>query len=256
MLYGRSKANFISTEFDTMAKFEFELEIEPREMLGKGASRRLRRLEDKVLGIVFGGEEQSQPISLKHHHVVKALENEAIYSHILTLNLKGKKQKVVLKDIQRHPYKPRVMHMDFMRIDENKAIFMHVPLHFPGQATAPGVVLGGGIVTHHMVELEIKCLPGNLPEYIEIDLANAELDTVVHLSQVKLPKGVEMVAVVHSHEDDLPVVSIHKPKMIVEEVEETAAPETAPPVEAIKEKSVDAAPAGGKPKDGGKGKGK
>lgn len=250
MLYGRSKANFYLLEFWEMAKFEFELEIEPRELLGKGASRRLRRLDNKVLGIVYGGEEKSQPITLEHHHVVKALENEAIYSHILTLKEKGKKHKVVLKDIQRHPYKPRVMHMDFMRINENKPITMHVPLHFPGQETAPGVVLGGGIVTHHMVELEVKCLPRDLPEFIEIDLSKAEIDTVIHLSQVKLPKGVEMIAVVHSHEDDLPVVSIHKPKLVVEEVEE-AAPETAPEVEATKVKSAEAAPqAGGKGKDG------
>ncbi|MGD9590951.1 MAG: 50S ribosomal protein L25/general stress protein Ctc [Candidatus Berkiella sp.] len=208
-----------------MAKFNFELDVEPREMLGKGASRRLRRRENKVLGIIFGGDQQSQPIMLDHHMVERALENEAIYSHILTLNEKGKKLKVVLKDIQRHPYKPRVMHMDFMRINENKPIYMHVPLHFPGQEKAPGVVLGGGMVTHHMVEVEIKCLPRDLPEYIEIDLTDAELDTVVHLSQVKLPKGVELVTVVHSAEDDLPVVSIHKPKVVVEEVEEVPAGE-------------------------------
>ncbi len=234
-----------------MAKFGFELEIEPRETLGKGASRRLRRCENKVLGIVFGGDEASTPITLEHHHVVKALENEAIYSHILTLNSKGKKQKVVLKDIQRHPYKPRILHMDFMRINENKPIYMHVPLHFPGQEKAPGVVTGGGIVTHHMVELEIKCLPRDLPEYIEVDLTDAELDTVVHLSQIKLPTNVEMVAVVHSHEDDLPVVSIQKTRAIVEEVEETSSSEPAPAVEAIKEKK-EAAPAAPAKKDGGK----
>ncbi len=205
-----------------MAKFNFELDVEPREVSGKGASRRLRRREGKVLGIIFGGDEKSQPIQLDHNLVNRALENEAIYSHILTLNQQGKKLKVVLKDIQRHPYKAQIMHMDFMRINENKPILMHVPLHFPGQEVAPGVVLGGGIVTHHMVELEVKCLPRDLPEYIEIDLTTAELDTVVHLSQVKLPKGVEMVAVVHSHEDDLPVVSIHKPKVVVEEVEASA----------------------------------
>ncbi|MBS0290164.1 MAG: 50S ribosomal protein L25/general stress protein Ctc [Proteobacteria bacterium] len=204
-----------------MAKLKFELEIEPRESLGKGASRRLRKHDNKVLGIIFGGDEPSQPIMLDHHHVKHALENEAFYSHILTLNQSGNKQKVVLKDIQRHPYKPRIMHMDFMRISENKPITMHVPLHFPGQESAPGVMTGGGIVTHHMVELEIKCLPRDLPEYIEIDLSNAELNTIIHLSQVQLPKGVEMVAVVHSHEDDLPVVSIHKPKAVVEEVAET-----------------------------------
>lgn len=205
-----------------MAKFEFELEYEPRAAQGKGASRRLRRHENKVLGVLYGGEDKPQPIALEHRHVVKALENEAVYSHILTLISQGKKQRVVLKDIQRHPYKSTILHMDFMRISENKPITMHVPLHFPGQEKAPGVVLGGGIVTHHMVELEIKCLPRDLPEFIEVDLSNAELDTVVHLSEVKIPKGVELIAVIHGPEDDLPVVSIHKPK-VVEEVEETAA---------------------------------
>ncbi len=236
-----------------MAKFNFELDVEPRETLGKGASRRLRKRDNKVLGIVFGGDEQSQPIMIDHHVVTRALENEAIYSHILTLNEKGKKLKVVLKDIQRHPYKPRVMHMDFMRINENKPIHMHVPLHFPGQEKAPGVVLGGGIVTHHMVELEIKCLPRDLPEFIEIDLSDAEMDTVIHLSQVKLPKGVETVAVVHSAEDDLPVVSIHKTRAVLEEVEETEVPAGEVPATVAKDAAKkDAAPA----KDAGKKDGK
>lgn len=208
-----------------MTKFQFELEVEPREVYGKGASRRLRSREDKVLAIIYGGEEKPQPVTLASNHVKKALENEAVFSHILTLKQGAKKQRVVLKDIQRHPYKPKILHMDFMRISENKAITMHVPLHFPGQDVAPGVVLEGGIVTHHMVELEIRCLPRDLPEFIEIDLTNAKLDTAVHLSQLILPKGVDMVAVVHSAEDDLPVVSIHKPKRIVEdeEAEATAA---------------------------------
>jgi large subunit ribosomal protein L25 len=206
-----------------MTKFNFELEVEPREVYGKGASRRLRSREDKVLAIIYGGEDKPQPVTLASNHVRKALENEAVFSHILTLTQGGKKQRVVLKDIQRHPYKPKILHMDFLRISENKAITLHVPLHFPGQETAPGVVLEGGIVTHHMVELEVRCLPRDLPEFIEIDLSDAKIDTVIHLSQLSLPKGVEMVAVVHNAEDDLPVVSIHKPKRIVEDEEEAAA---------------------------------
>lgn len=209
-----------------MTKFKFELEVEPREQYGKGASRRLRSREDKVLAIIYGGEAKPQPIMLAHHHVKKALENEAVFSHILTLSVSGKKERVVLKDVQRHPYKARVLHMDFMRVSENKEITMHVPLHFPGQDVAPGVVKEGGIVTHHMVELEIRCLPRDLPEFVEIDLTNAPIDTVVHLSQVKLPKGVELVAVVHGAEDDLPVVSIHKPKRIEEDEEVAAAAES------------------------------
>lgn len=204
-----------------MAKFSFELEVEPREVQGKGASRRLRRLDNMVPAIVYGGDEEPANVMMGHAAVMKALSNEAVFSHILTLKIGGKKQKVVLKDVQRHPYQPRVQHMDFMRINENKPILMHVPLHFPGQEVAPGVVLGGGMVSHHMVEVEVKCLPRDLPEFIEIDLTNAELDTVVHLSQLNLPEGVELTSVVHSAEDDLPVVSIHKPRR-VEEAEDTA----------------------------------
>lgn len=208
-----------------MAKFEFELAVEPRDVQGKGASRRLRRIDNKVPAIVYGGGQPPRNIMIDHFDVMKALSNEAVFSHILTLKGPDHKQRVVLKDVQRHPYKPRVQHMDFLRIDENKAILMHVPLHFPGQDVAPGVVLEGGMVTHHMVEVEVKCLPRDLPEFIEIDLTNAPLDTVVHLSQLKLPKGVELTSVVHSAEDDLPVVSIHKPKRadIEEEAAEAAA---------------------------------
>ncbi len=215
-----------------MAKFAFEIECQTRDAHGKGASRRLRNHENLVLGVVYGGDEKPESIALNHFHVSKALENEAVYSHILTLTNKGKKQRVVLKDIQRHPYKPRVLHMDFLRISENKPIIMHVPLHFPGQETAPGVTMGGGIVTHHMVELEVKCLPRDLPEFLEVDLADAEINTIVHLSQVKLPKGVELTSVVHGHEDDLPVVSITKPKRAEIEEEAAAALEATTEVEA------------------------
>lgn len=205
-----------------MAKFEFELAIEPRQTLGKGASRRLRR-ENKVLGVVYGAQQAPQSVSLNRYQVQKALENKAIYSHILTLSEQGNKQKVVLKDIQRHPYKPQILHMDFLRIDESQPITMHVPLSFVGQEAAPGVT-AGGIVTHHMVELEIRCLPRDLPEYIEIDLTTAPLDTVVHLSAIKLPSGVELLNATHSSEDDLPVVSIHKAKAsVTEEVTPEAA---------------------------------
>lgn len=206
-----------------MAKFEFELAVESRDVQGKGASRRLRRLDNKVPAIIYGGETKPHNIMVDHFEVMKALSNDAVFSHILTLKVDNHKQRVVLKDVQRHPYKPRVLHMDFMRINENKPITMHVPIHFPGQDVAPGVVLEGGMVTHHMVEVEVKCLPRDLPECIVIDLTNAALDTVVHLSELELPKGVELTSVVHGAEDDLPVVSIHKPKRA--DLEEEAAAE-------------------------------
>jgi large subunit ribosomal protein L25 len=221
-----------------MSKFEFELTVEPRETYGKGASRRLRARENKILGIIYGGEDKPQPVTLAENHVVKALENEAVFSHILTLNQKGKKERVVLKDIQRHPYRPKILHMDFMRVSENKPITMHVPLHFLGEKTAPGVVLEGGIITHHMIELEIRCLPRDLPEFIEIDISQGTLDTVIHLSQVTLPKGVEMTSVIHGPEDDLPVISIHMPKIVAEDEEKPAAAEgEAPSAEASSEGS-------------------
>lgn len=207
-----------------MTKFEFELAVEPRETYGKGASRRLRNADNRVLAIIYGGDEKPQPISLPYNHVKKALENEAVFSHILTLTQKGKKERVVLKDIQRHPCQPKILHMDFLRVSENKPITMHVPLHFLGEKTAPGVI-EGGIVTHHMVELEVRCLPRDLPEFIEIDISDAPMDTAIHLSQVVLPKNVETVAVIHGPEDDLPVVSIHKPKLVTEDETPAEAPE-------------------------------
>jgi len=208
-----------------MSRFNFELQAEPREALGKGASRRLRHHHQLIPAIVYGANQEPQTVSLGHKEVLKALENEAIFSHILTLSLNGQKQKVVLKDLQRHPYKPKVLHMDLMRVNPNQLIIMHIPLRFLGQETAPGVVVDKGIVTHHMVELEVKCLPKDLPEFIEIDLSNAPLDTVVHLSQISLPKGVELTSIVHGSEDDLPVVSIHKPKRLLDETSSVEATE-------------------------------
>lgn len=202
----------------------FELNVEPRSVMGKGASRRLRRSQDKIPAIIYGGESEPENIMIEHRFVKKALENEAFYSHILTLNEGSKKHKVVLKDIQRHPYKPAIMHMDFQRISAKKAITMHVPLHFLGEETAPGVK-AGGIVTHHMVELEIKCLPKDLPEYLEVDLSNAEMDAIIHLSDVKAPSGVELMSLVHHPENDLPVASIHRPKRVSED-ESTSAEES------------------------------
>ena len=225
-----------------MAQFNFELEFEPRETLGKGASRRLRH-EDKVLAIVYGANEQPQPIQLAHHQVHKALQNDAVFSHILTLSNGKNKMKVVLKDVQRLPYKTfRILHMDFLRIDENKPLTMHVPIHFIGEKEAPGVVDSGGTITHYMVELAIRCLPRDLPEHVEIDLTNAELDTVIHMSHIELPKGVEYLHPVHSSDDDLPVVAIHLPKRVEAEEEENAAATPASEVPATKEtKSAPAA---------------
>ena len=213
-----------------MSQADFELTASPRTDLGKGASRRLRRIEDCVPGIIYGAGKPATPITLLQKDLRKSLENEAFYSHILKVTVDGKTEKVVLKDLQRHPYKPVLQHVDFMRINPKQKLIMHVPLHFINQASAPGVK-EGGIVTHHFVELEIKCLPADLPEFIEIDLGQMEMDSIIHLSQVKLPSGTELVAAI-DEDHDVPVASLHRPRVVVES--EDSAGETSSSSDAAK----------------------
>jgi large subunit ribosomal protein L25 len=201
----------------------FELNAEKRTDIGKGASRRLRRLEDKIPGILYGGEKEPTAITLQHKQVLKALENEAFYSHILTINVDGKAEKAVLKDVQRHAFKPKVAHMDFQRVSAKTKLHMHVPLHFINEEIAPGVKTAGGIVNHLLTDVEVVCLPNVLPEFIEVDLAGLQVNQAIHLSDLKLPKGVELVAL--SHEHDLAVVNIQLPRSAV--AEEAAATEAA-----------------------------
>lgn len=198
-----------------------ELNAEIRDNLGKGASRRSRRLEDKTPAVVYGGDEAPEHISIAHNHVLKALENEAVYSSILTLDVAGKKQKVVLKDLQRHAYKPKVMHMDFQRISAKEKINMSVPLHFINEDTAPGVKQGGGIISHLETSIDVSCLPADLPEFIEVDLGHLELDAAIHLSELNIPKSIELVDL--QHDNDKAVASIHLPRAAKEADE--AAPE-------------------------------
>lgn len=203
-----------------MSDAHFELEAMPRSDVGKGASRRLRRLEDMVPAIIYGGTDKPENLMIEHRLVIKALEFEAFYSHILTLSVAGKPHKVVLKDVQRHPFKPRIMHLDFLRVNEKDSITMHVPIHFIGEETCAGLK-EGGIVNKQLTDLEIRCLPGQLPEFISVDITNLKLDEGVHLSDLKLPKGVEITALAHGH--DLSVVSVHAPRV----QEEAPAPEEA-----------------------------
>lgn len=193
----------------------FELNAAARKDVGKGASRRLRRDEGLVPAIIYGAEQPAQSVTLAHKDVIKALQFEAFYSHILTLNVDNKAQKVVLKDLHRHPVKPIILHMDFQRVSSKQKLHMHIPFHFINEDKAPGVK-EGGVISHSMKEVEIVCLPADLPEYIEIDMANLALNENIHLSEVKAPKGVEFVAIQHG--DDPAVASIHMPKEeIVEE---------------------------------------
>ena len=191
---------------------QFEIQADVREDLGKGASRRLRRLADLVPAIIYGGDRDPQALTLVRKDLEKALENEAFYSHVLTINVGNEKQQAILKDLQRHPAKETVMHADFLRVNENKAIKVHVPIHFINEATSHGVKTQGGIVQHQETDIEVQCLPSKIPEYIEVDMLKVEIGQIIHLSDITLPEGVSSVALALGEDHDLAVASIIAPK--------------------------------------------
>ena len=194
---------------------DFTLNAEVRSDLGKGASRRLRRLASLVPAVVYGGDKAPESISMLAKEVAKLLENEAAYSH--ELNVGGTKQNVVIKALQRHPAKGHVMHADFVRVVAGQKLTAIVPVHFINEA-AP--VKKGGEISHVIAEIEVSCLPKDLPEFIEVDLADAEIGTIVHLSDIKAPKGVEFVALAHGN--DLAVANVHAPRVAPEAAEGAA----------------------------------
>ena len=199
-----------------MSAISFELDAEVRNDIGKGASRRLRHA-NKVPAVIYGAGQKPVSLTLDHNKVSNALSHEAFYSHILTLKIENKGEQVILKAVQRNPAKPRIHHIDFLRVRADQKLHMHVPLHFVGDEKAPGIGQGG-VVYHAMTDVEISCLPANLPEFIEVDTTAMNLDETLHLSDLKLPEGVELVALSHGVEGhDLPVVSIHKPRIIEDE---------------------------------------
>jgi len=195
---------------------DYVLEAKAREDKGKGASRRLRRLANQVPAIIYGGNKEPQNISLVHNDISHALENEGFYSHIITINVDGTSEQVILKDLQRHPAKPYVTHADFLRVDATHKLTTRVPLHFINEATSIGVKGQGGIVSHILTDLEIQCLPKDLPEYIEVDLARLELGQILHISDITLPSGIESVALSHGEDHDLPVATVIKPRAAIE----------------------------------------
>lgn len=181
----------------------FEITAQKRTVQGSGASRRLRR-EEKVPGIVYGGAAAPQTIELDHNTLLLALRKEAFHSSVLNLVIDGKKEQVLLRDTQAHAYKPRILHVDFQRVDATHELHIKVPLHFLNEDTAPGVKTGGGHVNHIMTELDIACLAKDLPEFIEVDIGALKVGENLHVSQLKLPKGVKAVV----HGDDQVVVAI------------------------------------------------
>ena len=200
-----------------MSQEDFKLDATARNDLGKGASSRLRRLAGEVPAIVYGGNVAPLNVSVSHNELIKHLEHEAFYSHIINLNVDGVVQDVILKDLQRHPAKPVVLHADFLRIDRNTRLTTHVPLHFINEATSKGVKIQGGKVVHNLTQINVSCLPHNLPEFIEVDLASAEVGTIIHLSDLKLPSGVTSVDLAQGADHNLAVATIVKPKGGAEE---------------------------------------
>lgn len=194
---------------------EFALNAEVRSDLGKGASRRLRRNVAMVPAVIYGGDKAPQSISLLAKELAKLLETDAAYSHVLNLNVAGTNESVIIKALQRHPAKGFVLHADFIRVVADQKLTAHVPLHFINQETSIGVKQQGGEASHVLVEVEVACLPKDLPEFIEVDMANVEVGQIVHLSDLKLPQGVELVALAHGN--DLAVANIHASRVAKEE---------------------------------------
>ena len=197
---------------------EFTLVAESRGDTGKGASRRLRKSEI-VPAIVYGAKKAALSIQLKHSDVLKSSSQESFYSQILDLSIDGKVERVVLKDMQRHPYKPFVMHMDFQRVDESAALTIRIPVHFLNEEDCIGVKQEGGVIARLMTEIEITCLPKDLPESIEVDVAKLSVGDAVHLADLVLPDGVEITSMTSGGDGAAAIVQVAMPRMVEEEEE-------------------------------------
>lgn len=192
----------------------YVFEAEVRKNLGRGESRRLR-VEGKIPAVLYGGAGEPVGLMFDHNKINKALEDEATYSHILTLRFDGKEETAILKDMQRHPSRPVILHMDFQRVSESQKIKVHVPIHFLNQESSVGAKRGG-VVTHAMADIEVTCLPARLPEFIAVDLLKVDIGQSVHLSDVKVPPGVQIVELLHGAGHDQLVAAIHAPRVPAE----------------------------------------
>jgi large subunit ribosomal protein L25 len=192
----------------------FELNAQARSELGTGASRRLRHA-GMVPGIVYGGGKDPVSFAVSETDLLKSLEHEAFFSHVLNLKLDGAEEQVVLRDLQRHPYKRSVLHLDLQRVSADRMLEMKVPLHFLGMDTAPGVKLGGECSTY-MTEIEVRCLAKDLPEYLEVDLSGLNIGDQIGLGDIPLPAGVELVALIRGEAGDQPVAGVHTARAGVE----------------------------------------
>lgn len=224
---------------------KIEINATTRTTQGTGASRRLR-IAGRVPGILYGGSEKPTPIDIDHNEIFHKLRAEAFHSSIMTMKLDGVDQQVLLRNVQRHPFRPLVGHVDFQRIDPNTKIHMKVPLHFVNEDVAPGVKLSGGLVSHVMNEIDVLCLPKDLPEFIQVDLGNLVAGHSLHVKELALPTGVDIVAKVKL--EDPVVATIVIPRAAIAEEEEAAAAaiaaaEVPTTAQAPKEKTDEKAPA-------------
>lgn len=225
----------------------FEVAADSRAAQGKGASRRLRRA-GKVPAILYGGKGEAQNITLDQQNLMTLVDKEKFYSSIISLKIDGKPQPALVKDVQMHPAKNQVVHVDLQRVLDDQPIRLHLPIHFLNESTAPGVKLQGGTVSHLRTDIEISCLPKDLPEALELDLGSLGIGDSIRLSQLKLPPGVTIPELAHGR--DAPVVAIHAPRK--QEETETAAADAAPAADAKAAPAADAKAAPAAKKDAGK----
>ncbi|MGD2112962.1 MAG: 50S ribosomal protein L25/general stress protein Ctc [Gammaproteobacteria bacterium] len=196
----------------------FELAAEPRTDMGKGASRRLRHA-GKVPAIMYGGDKEPESLALSHNQLIRNLEHEAFYSHILTIKVGAAETQAILRDLQRHPSRPVILHVDLQRVNMSETLRTHVPLHFLGEDTS-AAVKAGALVSHELTDVEVECLPKDLPEFIAVDITGLEIGDSVHLSELALPAGVTLVELERGEDHDLAVVSLHARRGGGEEEEE------------------------------------
>ncbi len=209
---------------------QIELSAELRQDVGRGASRRLRRMSEKVPGIIYGGGRDPQPLTLNGFQLSKAMQQESFFSQILNVVIGGDSQQAIVRDLQRHPASEKILHIDFLRIRADQPIDVSVPVHFVNEDRCKGVRLEGGIVSHNLTEIEISCLPADLPEYIEVDIAELGVGESIHLSDLVVPSGVTIVQLALGEDHDMTVVTITAPRVSStdEEGEAGATEETRP----------------------------
>jgi len=231
-----------------MAKFE--LNAASRDAKGTGASRRLRNA-GKIPAVMYGAGKEPVMLALDHDPLFHQIKNESFYTSILTVNVGGEKEQAVLRDIQMHPFRPRIQHMDLQRISATEKLHMHVPLHFINQDIAPGVKMQGGIVAHLMTEVDVTCLPHQLPEYLTVDMSNLSLGQSVHLSDIPLPEGVAITSITHGG-DNLAIATITVVRAAIEAEAEAAAAAAASAASAAAAAEGATAPAAGAVAESGK----